>query len=507
MNTTTLPQIPVRKMSWPWPKHVGFFLQFASLLIPLLFLAFMFWQDPFSEMSDFDHDEGINLIKASLYSQHYILYGEIWSDQPPFFTVLLAWWFSVVGTSVAAARSLVALFSALLLWSFYLAVRNSVTAFAAVGATLLLAVSQYYIRLSGSVMIGLPALALATLSIALLVRRKEQLWPLLLSAFVMALALETKLLVVLLMPAIGLYLLLTKPPAAVTYLFTQRLLRPMLWGAVVAAAFFALSLYFGALNFDMLINTHLGAQQREQMVLARGNLRFLARFLLQHAVYLPLAFLGVLYAFRQRKPDLILPVVWFGTLFIVFMVHWPLWYHYTVLLTLPSPGFVPSASMLGLQGLSGWPADLQAFRYASALLVSAALLLCLLFYAYPSPLPRRLAEQAQLSRPIYLRQMMRQLLADTRANRAFIFTDRPFYAFQAGLPVTPQTAVMSRKRIETGVRVEADVLKTLTTYQPEYIILQRFTDKYSPAVMAEIARAYELVLELPPGYYYRRNSR
>lgn len=493
-------------MSWPWPKHVGFFLQFASLLIPLLFLAFMFWQDPFSEMSDFDHDEGINLIKASLYSQHYILYGEIWSDQPPFFTVLLAWWFSVVGTSVAAARILVALFSVLLLWSFYLAVRNSVTAFAAVGATLLLAVSQYYIRLSGSVMIGLPALALATLSVALLVRRKERLWPLLLSAFVMALALETKLLVVLLAPAIGLSLLMTKAPAAVTYPFTQRLLCPMLWGAVVAAAFLALSLYFGALNFDMLINTHLGAQQREQVFFARGNLRFLARFLLQHAVYVPLAFLGVLYAFRQRKPDLILPVVWFGTVFTVFMVHWPLWYHYTVLLTLPLAwlcAFGIDAWLTRLVGLAGRPRGVQIRQ--RALLVSAALLLCLLFYAYPSPLPRRLAEQAQLSRPIYLRQMVRQLQADTRANRAFIFTDRPFYAFQAGLPVTPQTGVMSRKRMETGARVEADVLKTLTTYQPEYIILQRFTDKYSPAVMAEIAKAYELVLEVPPGYYYRRN--
>ena len=108
------------------------------------------------------------------------------------------------GESVAAARILVALFSALLLWSFYLVLYNAVAVFAAVGATLLLVLSQFYLRLSGSVMIGLPALALATLSLVLLVRGKQPWWTLILSAFVMALALETKLFVAGLFPAIGL---------------------------------------------------------------------------------------------------------------------------------------------------------------------------------------------------------------------------------------------------------------------------------------------------------------
>jgi len=51
---------------------------------------------------------------------------------------LLAGWFSVTDASVAAARILVALFSALLLWSFYLLLHNTMTTFAAASATLLL---------------------------------------------------------------------------------------------------------------------------------------------------------------------------------------------------------------------------------------------------------------------------------------------------------------------------------------------------------------------------------
>jgi 4-amino-4-deoxy-L-arabinose transferase-like glycosyltransferase len=74
----------------------------------------------------------------------------------------------MVWTSLVAWRILVLLFSALLLWAFYQTVRYSLSRAAALVAAVLLLLSAWYVRLSISVMIGLPAPALAVLSVYLL---------------------------------------------------------------------------------------------------------------------------------------------------------------------------------------------------------------------------------------------------------------------------------------------------------------------------------------------------
>ena len=140
----------------------------------------------------------------------------------------------------------------------------------------------------------------------------------------------------------------------------------------------------------------------------------------------------------------------------------------------------------------------------SALLVSTAVALCAAILYYPSPLHVRLDEQAKIYRPLYIWELVHQLQANAQVMPGFVFTDRPFYAFQAGELVTPPLAAISRKRMESGVLTEADMLNALTTYKPQYVILERFTDLYSAAVMAEINQHYALVIEIAPERYYRR---
>lgn len=482
------------------------FIQYTGILIPLIFLLFMFWQDPFSDAGDYDYDEGINLMKTSLYEQHYTLYDDIWSDQPPLFTVLLSGWFAVVGQSPTTARMLIALFSALLLWSFYLTARGATTAFAALSATLLLVLSQFYLRLSSAVMIGLPALALAMTAIAFLVRGKQRFWSLVISGLLMALALETKLFVVVLFPAIGLHVLVANAAAGTTLAVPQRMVRLLCWLAVVAVAFLGLSIYFNALNVDMLLKPHFGAQTREQALFTIGSQQFIADFFKQQPVYLLVAALGVIYAYRQRQRAVVLPLAWFLTVTAAFIFHRPLWYHHIMLLTIPMAwlcAFSLHAWGNLFDHLSGKTTQQRLAR--TALLATTAVALCAAILNYPAPLSARLDEQAKLYRPLYIWEMVHQLQADAKAEPGFVFTDRPFYAFQAGLPVTPPIAAISRKRLQAGILTQADMLNALTQYKPEYVILQRFSDEdYSAAVMAEIHRHYKLTLEIPPGRYYRR---
>lgn len=503
MTTTTAPNLALRPVSWAWLKRVGYFCYYRGFWIPVVFLVFMFVQNPFADAADYDYDEGINLMKTLLHEQNYKLYSDIWSDQPPLFTVLLAGWFTLVGESVTAARILVALFSALLLWSFYLAVHKSVGAFAAIGATLLLVLSQYYLRLSSAVMIGLPALALAMTSIACLVNARDRRWLLVLSALCMALALETKLFVVALFPAIALFLLLATPP---TFSWLCRLRGLLFWLLLVTLAFGGLSIYFGALNVDMLLNTHFGAQTQQQVAFASSGQEFLVTFIQEQPVYLIVALMGILYAIRQRQWVFLLPLTWFATVAIAFIVHCPLWYHHIMLLTIPMAwlcAFSLEAWGKVLDHLAGQTTRRRLAQ--TALLATTAVVLVTAILYYPTPLEARLDKQAEIYRPLYIWQMVQQLQTDAQRQPGYVFTDRPFYAFQAGLPVTPPIAAISRKRLESGILTEADMLAALTQYKPQYVILQRFTDEnYSAEVMAEIHRHYELVLELDPGRYYRR---
>ena len=505
MKTITLPHIPAPPVTWAWLKRVGYFLQYTGIFIPLIFLLFLFVQDPFSDAGDFDYDEGINVMKALLYNRHYNLYTDIWSDQPPLFTVLLSAWFSIFGESVAAARILVALFSALLLWSFYLVLYNSVSLFAAVGAITLLVLSQFYIRLSGSVMIGLPALALAMASLALLVRGKQRWWTFILSACVMALALQTKLFVAGLFPAIGLYLLLTNPIEAIHRTFRQRLFRFGFWLLIVTLVLLALSFYFRALNTDMLFKTHFGAQTRERLLFIQDSQKFIADFFQQQPIYLMLALVGLLYAIRQRHQTFIIPFMWFVIIVVAFIFHRPLWYHHILLLTIPMTWLCAlslEAWWRKLRSLANYTTRARLLQHALLAITAFALLTGILHY--PSLLGDRLDKESKLYRPLYIWELVHQLQADAQVAPGFVFTDRPFYAFQADQLVTPPLAAISRKRLEAGALTDADLLSALTTYKPRYVILQRFTDLYSEAVMAEINQHYALVLEIPPGRYYRR---
>jgi hypothetical protein len=55
-----------------------------------------------------------------------------------------------------------------------------------------------------------------------------------------------------------------------------------------------------------------------------------------------------------------------------------------------------------------------------------------------------------------------------------MFTDRPILAFLSGIPVPPNLAVISKKRLQTGELTDDEVLATLEAYSPEMILKGRF---------------------------------
>ncbi len=151
-----------------------------------------------------DTDEGINAIKALLLEHGYRLYDPVWNDQPPPFTHLLRGWFRLFGWDLVSGRLLTLLFAALLVFAIYDLVRRCWSHGAALVAVLLLLSSTYFIALSVALMIGLPSLACAMLSLWALVRwRSADRWGwLFASAMLMSGSLGIKLFTAFLVPCL-----------------------------------------------------------------------------------------------------------------------------------------------------------------------------------------------------------------------------------------------------------------------------------------------------------------
>src|SRR5262245_12551418 len=80
---------------------------------------------------EFHLNEGINLIKGALVANGYTLYDQIWNDQPPGLTLVLAAIHRLFPFNVGIPRAVVIAFSSLLLWSLFRIVRRSSGAVAA----------------------------------------------------------------------------------------------------------------------------------------------------------------------------------------------------------------------------------------------------------------------------------------------------------------------------------------------------------------------------------------
>jgi hypothetical protein len=56
----------------------------------------------------------------------------------------------------------------------------------------------------------------------------------------------------------------------------------------------------------------------------------------------------------------------------------------------------------------------------------------------------------------------------------WVVTDVPMYAFRTGVPVPPNLAVLSQKRVNSGLLTQWQVIDTVDEFKPEQVVLGRF---------------------------------
>ncbi|MDX2170848.1 MAG: glycosyltransferase family 39 protein [Deltaproteobacteria bacterium] len=448
----------------------------GALAAALLYAGIMAAAYPYRDVFAFDPDEGINAGKALLLERGALLYAQVWNDQPPLFTYLLRGWCNVVGWTVADARLLVLLFAALLVFAVADIGRLEGGPRAGAIAALAFAASSLAPRLSVSLMIGLPAIALATLAVWALFRwlhGGRDAW-LPLAGALFAASLATKLITACLLPVVAAWLWLAAPPARRVRALTLWLGSTLLVGAALLLAL------VGPAHFDDLVRPHLAARSAPGLQ-KYGNGGLLVTTRAEWALT-ALGWIAFARLARQRRLRLLLFPAWVVAGAAALLAHHPVWYHHQLLLSVP---YCPAIGVVLADALARRRAGAPALRLApaAALLLLAGLAIQHVFFTRP---PAADVDAAQA---------VAALRAHLGARRVAL-AGNAMYAFRAGATMPPALAVLSGKRAATDPGLERDVAAAFAgDAAPEVVLM---TADMPARVRAAVARGMATrYVELP----------
>jgi len=469
---------------------------FFPVLIASIFFVFTFSYFPFREKLQFDTDEGLNLMRSMLVVKGYPLYSEISSDQPPLFTLILGLVLRIAGFEVNPARMLVLLFSALLVWAgaqFLLLTSGKLSAI--LFLTLMLIVPRY-LELSVSVMIGIPSIALALVSMTFIAfwhKNRKDLW-LILSALSLVFSVLIKLFTGFLAPIVVIGLTIS------VYLnnrqagFSWQTLRPaLIWSVWFGELGLLLGLILvGPQNIMTIVSPHISADTAKEF---QGGLFTLNTHLEAALPLIVFGLFGALVCTFKRNWLLLYPLAWAATAYILLSFHSPVFYHHQLLITIPITLLGAAGVGEGISSLFSIkkPVDLAKFQAVLAAVALIGYALSLIHYLpvlgeelMDSPRVSNFTIKATPGKLIVLHTM--EEYAD---QTNWIVTDMPMYAFRAHLPVPPLLATFSAKRLVTGSLTEEDVIATMREYNPEQVLMARFV---IPPLETYLAEHYKLVL-------------
>ncbi|KPK98800.1 MAG: hypothetical protein AMJ95_02335 [Omnitrophica WOR_2 bacterium SM23_72] len=460
-------------------KYVAFSKIKGTLFAILLLVGILsgiFWQIPFREVFDYSKDEGYTLMGASLFLKGFSLYKQIWFDQNPLFTWLLAFWFRLVGPSVYNGRILVLFFSAILLWALYQTVKIEYGRLSAFMAVVFLILSNAYLTTSTSVMIGIPSLAFAMLSVycLLLYKKIYKNYLLGLSGIFMALSLQIKLFTVFLLPVIFLefsQIKYTYPHAQKAQTYSPAPF--FLWFITFLASYFTITFIFFGFNFQLLFKQLLVPHFRGALMLRHFNFSVIWPILLTDYEIALLALLGIVLLIKQKKWQHLFPVLWLVSAFVILFYHRPIWGYYYPIISIPICWLaaITFGDFFHKDIRRAWFIKNKNSLFDIILRWFTAILLLLVMILIPVKYIRARVAVKGTGKVTPQDKEVVNLLTNYRPFTSWVITDRPILAFYADMLVPPELAVISSKRTFVNETQEDYFIETLKKYEVKIIIL------------------------------------
>jgi 4-amino-4-deoxy-L-arabinose transferase-like glycosyltransferase len=487
-------------------KNIHAFI--IPLVVGIIFFCFVLLFYPFRERLQFDYDEGINLIVSMLIKSGYPLYEQVSSDQPALFAYLLAAMINLVGINLTISRILILIFSSVLVWAcaqFLQLVWGSIHSVLMLFLIILL---PFYMQLSVSIMFGLPAIAMAILSLLALILwhlSKKNLW-LILSAIALGISIHIKLFTAFLVPIFLIGISTTQINYSRGQRFSIKWFKPaIIWGISFSVFSITLGLsFFNSESFSSIVQPHYNSSTTDSLRDFHNTINY---HLLNIREFVILALIGVLITIKKRNWLTIYPISWFIIGYLLLNSYSPVWYHQQLLVTVP----ITMLAAVAAGEAINWTVKLfhsKEFINLNNLLYFFALLgLILVVINFSSDFlkqiyPREQIKRSSLIAPKHQMDVLRAM-RDYADYTNWIVTDMPIYAALLRKPVPPDLATFTLKRLATKALTEEEVISSVKVYKPEQVLLTRFN---LPKLEIQLMKNYSLILEKRDYRLYVRND-
>jgi hypothetical protein len=481
-----------RAASRPVALPVSRWLFHPWLWLALLLASFTAWQLAHLGGFQWSLDEGLNLMRAWLVTKGFVLYREIWADQPPLFTAELAGVLHLAGNSVEAGRALTVLHaSAGLLgvaWVVYELDRRWIGAMVAIA---LLALAPNFFWASRAVMPGLPALCLAVMSAGAMLaalRTGRRTWLAVAGVLLALSALEKLISVYLVLPLLTAVVLRPRPGG-------ERRLRGLIGDVVVVGlagvvpGLITLAVCDQRPLIEQVVGTYLRARDAYHLNLER-NLQIIGAYLtIDNLGLTALAAFGALVLLRRHSVSDRIMLFWIILNLVAIATHTPLWPEHHLLPLLASLAILAGVAVNAVAGQIDQlrPRHVSRFAFHAVrpgdwvwlLSGLAALVVWLVALPRPIQVDARLLDAQSYDatgklpgpRPYSDYWQVVEMLTRTTQPGDFVLTDSMMIAFRAGRLVPPWLSVLSRKRIETRELSDQDLIRAGLAYAPDAVLL------------------------------------
>ena len=425
----------------------------------------------FGDIFQLGVDEGYELIKGWMVSEGFLLYEQVWNDQPPLHTLLLGALFKGFGPSTVVARVYAALFGGVLMVALIALPTKRGNLFAGMLVLFFWVMSPDAMFLSASVMLEIPAMACGLAAAWLVfVWGGQRHWGWLAAAgVVMGLALLVKLTSALMLPAIGVEIIALAWRGSWRQGLGVVLRRSAIFaGGMIVVLALAVAVIPG-MTATLLLSPHFSEATREET--AGHSLQW--AYLLDYPGMIYPALIGLAAGVVFRAwPAIRFPAVLLATVAVVHTFHHPWWGYYIVHFGIPCAWLAgQGASVLWHELVEG---NLKTGCFCRLKKVGYAFLISLMLSlggVYG------MSELSATMNVAFLRNKHTETnpeiasLLQYRDQTRWFYASNPIYAFYARLHVPPELVLLPRKRFWAGQIDWDEVVTILGTYQPEQLLL------------------------------------
>lgn len=427
-------------------------------------------------------DEDFEFSKTLLYLKGFKFYSEVWNDEPPLYPYLLAQIANHIAFPLFAMRFLTVCFSLILtisLFTLCLKLNNVRTAILAMVALIL---SPGFIDLSSSCMVEIPSVALVVAAFAVLCwpEKGRAYWMEAGSGILFGIALQMKVIAVIYLPLTLLLLWLKH-----RYSLKRMILSGLVIGAMTGVSFVSLNALTGC-PFWPQVQQALTAHFSKTKSFEYGSpsARAFDWFILlkNWDTFLPVILgLGYLLTRKSLLSSVLFPWAWLVLTIAIVSTHKPWWSNYYL------HNAVPMC----------WCAAIaidQSCVRANKAKVRAALLAIFLLAAGGWMATRGYLQITSMrSAPRVFSSMLLSEIERYKPYAQFMYSTEPVYCFHAGIPLPPELANISLKRLWSGDMTNSKMVSELSRIKPGLVMIGNVTNElpYSGLLQTDYKMVYQ----------------